>query len=805
MSSAKITFLGGASNIGASCALLETDAANILVDCGIRFQPGNALPDLASLHGKRLDAIVLTHAHTDHTGALPVVCDAFPGTPVYATPPTADLVAILLRDALRIMNAADRDAEVPLYTELQVQQALQAIRPVNAGELVEIYGVGMRWFPSSHILGASMVHLSTPAGQILFTGDYSVAAQSTVPALTRPSVEVDLLVSEATYGERLHEDRAAAEGRLLDQIRKVTEAGGRVLIPAFAIGRAQEVLRILKRALSKGELPPVPVHVDGMVRGVCDVYQRHPRWVSRQLEAEIRHGSHPFYTDLIQPVRSPEDRTRALEDKPAIFVASSGMLSGGASVTYARALALCADDAILITGYQDEESPGRALLNLASGQGPRTLRLGESTVEVACKVASYGLSAHADRLEMTGVIESLRPRTVVLVHGDESAKQALSRSLSCRDVVLASDGEIVLRKGRSGPSNKRAPSRELPGEGDVHRVRSLLGPPGDEPIRDRAISEAWYGDGVSSEEVQQLVTRLEGLGLVRRDDRRRNWLWVLAPQETDAFPDEAALERDLKEQNPKGELLELCMRIRCAAPTTEASVEGAFHVSVMSLEYASKLLRTSPQRASSRKLSEQLAARELLGLLDEMLEIKDACVVDDDLAAALQEVNPKGKLLERCLRERRGTPQFEQRPNRRGYAVQAVVDVLRSHFHVSRQLKLAEHAAAAELLVLLSGDQETVVPVPAVAPSRPPRGDARMRLNELRQVGLLEGFGYELIERRGPSHQPVFVVVAWAEAGSLGRIESAETEARSKKEAERAAAEGLMVRLEEEGLVAAVP
>ena len=795
MTSAKITFLGGASSIGASCALLETDAANILVDCGIRFQAGHALPDLASIHGKRLDAIVLTHAHTDHTGALPVVCDAFPGTPVYATPPTADLVAILLRDALQLMNAADRDAEVPLYSELQVQQALQAIRPVNADERVEIFGIGMRWFASSHILGASMVHLSTPAGQILFTGDYSVAAQSTVPALTRPSVEVDVLVSEATYGERLHEDRAAAENRLVDQIRRVVEAGGRVLIPAFAIGRAQEVLRILKRALSKGELPPVPVHVDGMVRGVCDVYQRHPRWVSRQLEAEIRHGSHPFYTDLIQPVRSPQDRVRALEDKPAIFVASSGMLSGGASVTYARALAPCADDAILITGYQDEESPGRALLNLASGQGPRTLRLGESTVEVACKVASYGLSAHADRLEMAGVIESLRPRTVVLVHGDASAKQALSRSLRCRDVVLASDGEVVLRQGRPGSGDKREPSRELPGEGDVDRVRSLLGPPGDEPLRDRAVSEAWYGDGVSSEEVQQLVTRLEALGLVRRDDRRRNRLWVLAPQE------EAVIERDLKEQNPKGELLELCMRIRCAAPTTEASVEGAFHVSVMTLEHASKVLRTSPHRASSRKLSEQLAARELLGLLDEVLEIKDACVVDDDLAVALQEVNPKGKLLERCARERRGTPHFEQRPSRSGYAVQAVVDVLRSHVHVSRQLKLAEQAAAAELLVLLSGDQETVVPALAEAPVRPARGDARMRLNELRQVGVLEGFGYELIERRGPSHQPVFVVVAWAEAGSFGRIESARTEARSKKDAERAAAEGLMDRLEQEGVV----
>lgn len=149
--------------------------------------------------------------------------------------------------------------------------------------------------------------------------------------------------------------------RAVDQIRRVTTEGGRVLIPAFSIGRAQEVLRILKGALAKGDLPPVSVHVDGMVRSVCDVYQRHPRWVSRQLEAEIRNGAHPFYTDFIQPVRSPQERSAALEQRPSVIVASSGMLSGGASVTYARALAPCVSDAILSTGYQDEESPGPAL------------------------------------------------------------------------------------------------------------------------------------------------------------------------------------------------------------------------------------------------------------------------------------------------------------------------------------------------------------------------------------------------------------------------------------------------------------
>ena len=804
---AKISFLGGASAIGASCALVETDAANILVDCGIRFQPGNALPDLSVLSGKRLDAVVLTHAHTDHTGALPVVCDAFPGVPVHATSPTADLVTILMRDALKLMGAADRDADVPLYNALQVERAESALRPVNLGDEVEIYGVRIRWFPASHILGASMVHLSTPGGQVLFTGDYSVSAQATVPGLTRPTLPVDVLVSESTYGERLHEDRSAAERRLISQVKAVVEAGGRVLIPAFAIGRAQEVLRILKRALAKGDLPPVPVYVDGMVRAVCDVYARHPRWVSRQLEAEIRHGRHPFYDEQIQPVTSPAHRAEVVHETPAIFVASSGMLSGGASVVYARAMAPCPNDAILITGYQDEESPGRALLNLAKGEGPRTLRLGDETVEVRCQVASYGLSAHADRLEMAGLIEAIRPRSVVLVHGDGGAKEALARSLSCRDVVLATDGEVVVRRGRAGPGLSASNTgRALPGDDDIDRIRALLGPPSERPVRDRTIGDAWFGADVHADDVHRLATELERRGLVRRDDNRRNRLWVLAPNETDAFPDEADLEVELKAENPKGELLELCMRARCSNPTTDFSVEGAFHVAVMSWQYDGEELRSEPHRSSSRKLSEQLAARELLAIVERRSGSSDTVEFDEVEGAALQTANPKGKLLEHCARQKLGTPEFVQEPSPRGYAVRAVLlDGSRSRAFVSRKLKLAEHAAARELLdILLEGApvQHTNGSDVLAASPAPRNENARMRLNELRQVGIIDDFGYELLERSGPSHQPIFVMGAWATvSGDEGRLRGADVRAGSKKDAERVAAEALMDRLREEGLV----
>ena len=276
------------------------------------------------------------------------------------------------------MNAPDRESEIPLYTEYQVDSLLQSMAPVKYHQPIQVGEIEIRWLPASHILGAAMILMKTPAGTILFTGDYSVAAQRTVPALGRPEFQADLVISESTYGERLHEDRNAAEERLLGQVGEVVNRGGRVLIPAFAVGRAQEVLLILKQALRSGILPNTPVFVDGMVRAVCDVYRSHAPFVSRSLAHEIRRTPHAFYTDSIQPVTRREDRARVLDTSPCIIVASSGMLSGGPSAGYCLELAKNPNDAILLTGYQDEESPGRALLDLARVEGPRELRLGQT-------------------------------------------------------------------------------------------------------------------------------------------------------------------------------------------------------------------------------------------------------------------------------------------------------------------------------------------------------------------------------------------------------------------------------------------
>jgi Cft2 family RNA processing exonuclease/dsRNA-specific ribonuclease len=811
----QLSFLGGASAIGASSALLQVGETSILVDCGVRFKTGNALPDLQQLTGKRLDAIVVTHAHSDHSGALPVVHDAYPDVPIYLTPPTQELISILQRDALQLM---DREGDVPLYTERQVESMIARFRPVHHGDRIQVGDIDLMYLPASHILGASMVYLSTPAGHVLFTGDYSVEAQRTVPALTRPTFPVDLLVTETTYGNRLHADRRTSENRLVSRVAQVLEAGGRILIPAFAIGRAQEVLLILKQALRHKQIPPCPIFVDGMVRSVCGVYSHHPRYVSRALWRESSRSGHPFFSDSIVPVANAQARQDVLSAGACVIVASSGMLSGGPSASYAAALARCDRDAILITGYQDEESPGRALLNLAEQSGPRPLRLGDQVVDVRCTFETYSLSAHADRMQMVGLIEALRPRTVVLVHGDTEAKTMLARSLSCRDIVYGEEGVQIAR---------RYPRRRSPiladDMGDMaitpEAAAALIGPATGEPLRAARLAEAWFGKPVAPVLQDHLVQQLEQTGLVRRDDHRRGLLWPLTP--VAATPEPSAEERELAEmlkaENPKGKLLEWCMRRRIDTPTLRESTDadGGF-VMELELEIEGERVSSGSCRASAKKVAEQLAAKALLDCLSRQEQTVEAIGVSEAQQIALEQQNPKGKLFEFCAQRKLSHPRFQTEAMVEGYRCVVTVKLpggsgLHTKPFLAVRAKVAEQAAAASLYEQLLTWEQNQPDGPTVSVDRqagvaasvstqpdaaPPRPDARVQLNHWRQQQHLVNFGYELMDHHGPSHQPVFVMTAWAELPSGDRHITEPVTAGSKKAAQLAAAAALRALLE---------
>lgn len=433
----KLYFLGGAMEIGGSCIYLRIAGRGIVLDCGIR-QSGtkDPLPDFRTIQEQGgLDAVIISHAHMDHIGSLPLISKAFPDARIYMTAMTADLTRVLLYDSLKIMNS--REDEIPHYSEPDVRAMLNRIYVVGYQMPFPVFqDFTLSFYPAGHIAGAACVYLVTEEGSLFYTGDFSTFPQRTIDGIRIPKLRPDVVITETTYGNRLHANRQAEEKRLIDLVRECILQKKKILIPAFALGRAQEVLLILRAAIQNQEIPPVPVYVDGMVRDINTMYTRNPTYLRTALGKRVLKGNEPFYTKEIQPVAPNQNReTLLLGSDPVIFISSSGMLTGGPSVQYAARLASSEDACIIITGYQDEESPGRQLLNLLNNpdHGESFLTLNGTSVPLRCRVEQVGLSAHGDKAEITALLESLASREIFLVHGSPEAISELGTELTAGD------------------------------------------------------------------------------------------------------------------------------------------------------------------------------------------------------------------------------------------------------------------------------------------------------------------------------------------------------------------------------------
>lgn len=428
-------FLGGAMEIGGSCIYIRIAGKGILMDSGIRQSNSkDPLPDFRTIQKEGgLDAIIVSHAHMDHIGTLPIISKAFPSAPVYMTAMTADLTRVLLYDSLKIMKY--REDEIPHYSEQDVLAMLGRIHPIGYQTPFPVFDqFTLTFYPAGHIAGAACIYLTTEEGSLFYSGDFSSFSQRTIEGARIPKLRPDAAIIETTYGNRLHANRQVEEKRLVDLVSDCIRQEKKILIPAFALGRSQEVLLILRAAIQNQEIPPVPVYVDGMVRDINIMYTRNPTYLKNAIGKRVLKGNEPFYTKEIQPVAATQKREELLKGKgPAIFLSSSGMLTGGPSAQYAKELASLENACIIITGYQDEESPGRQLLNLLENPEERSLSINGSTIPVKCQIEQVGLSAHGDQSEIMALVERLSARRIFLVHGNREVIEELGSELAAED------------------------------------------------------------------------------------------------------------------------------------------------------------------------------------------------------------------------------------------------------------------------------------------------------------------------------------------------------------------------------------
>ena len=531
-------FLGGAMEIGGSCIYLKIAGKGILMDSGIR-QSGqkDPIPDFRTLQEQGgVDAILLSHAHMDHIGTLPIISKAYPGAPIYMTAMTADLTRVLLYDSLKIMN--NREGEIPHYSEQDVLSMLNRIHPVGYQTPFPILeGFTLTFYPAGHIAGAACIYLVTEEGTLFYSGDFSAFSQRTIEGISIPKLRPDIAIVETTYGNRLHANRQLEEKRLVELVRECVEQKKKILIPAFALGRAQEVLLILRAAIQNKDLPAVPVYVDGMVRDINRMYTRNPSYLKNALAKRILKGNEPFYTKEIQAVAPAQKREELLSgDGPAIFLSSSGMLTGGPSVQYAKHLAPSENACIIITGYQDEESPGRQLLNLLENPEGARLSLNGSSFPVKCRIEQVGLSAHGDKFEIINLLERLSPRHVYLVHGNPDAMEELGRELASQDyrrqVYLPECGqsyEFTLRSKRKQASF--VPSFTLQKTSAYAKAdEKLLWEYWREHYPERCFSVSqlahiWHGRAVSDDAILQSMQKALTGSCYFSPNARRLFLW----------------------------------------------------------------------------------------------------------------------------------------------------------------------------------------------------------------------------------------------------------------------------------------
>ncbi len=441
----RITTLGCCREVGRAAFILNTAETRVLVDCGDKpgaegEVPYLQIPEALGAGAQNLDAVVLTHAHLDHSALIPLLFKYGYDGPIYCTEPTRDLMGLLTLDYL---DVASKEGRTPPYESAQVREAIKHCIPLEYGDVTDIApDLKLTFHNAGHILGSAVSHFHVGDGlyNVAFSGDIHYDDTRLFNGAVNDFPRVEALVMESTYGGRndYQTDQEDSEEALIDVINEAHEKGGKVLVPAFAVGRSQEIMLVIEEAMRTGKIPEMPVHLDGMIWEATAIHTTYPEYLRDDLQDRIFHeDENPFLAEQFNHIDGgEEERQEVVDEGPSIILSTSGMVTGGPIMSWLRHLGSDEDSTLTFVGYQAQGTLGRRIQNgwdeipvsdFGSGRDGRgsklTLKMDVETVD--------GFSGHADREGLMNFVRNMspRPEKVLCVHGDESSVQDFSSAL----------------------------------------------------------------------------------------------------------------------------------------------------------------------------------------------------------------------------------------------------------------------------------------------------------------------------------------------------------------------------------------
>ena len=434
--------LGGFGQVGRSCMLLTTPDSKVLIDCGINpgaRTPSEAFPrlDWANISLDELDAIVIGHAHLDHTGFLPVLTKYGYKGPIYCTEPTLPMMNLIQLDAIKVAGAQGR---TPMYAERDVHQIMKQTIGLSYGTVTDISpDIKLVLANAGHILGSASCHFHIGNGDhnFVYSGDIKYGKSMLLESADTRFPRVETLLVESTYGakEDIQPTREEVESAFVKSVNEILNSGGKVLIPIPAVGRAQELMMVIDKYMKSGQLTESPVFMEGMIQEATAIHEAHPEYLERSLKQKILEtDDNPFDSEYFTNIEHADGRNEPLrEDSPCIVIATSGMLEGGPVLEYFRNFAPNPKNKILFVSYQVNGTLGRRVMD---GARQVTIMGRDGRVEVVTINAGTekleGFSGHSDYNQLMSYVQRLRPklRRVLVNHGERRKSQNLSSAIN---------------------------------------------------------------------------------------------------------------------------------------------------------------------------------------------------------------------------------------------------------------------------------------------------------------------------------------------------------------------------------------